>query len=139
MSNLQVPAGHATTPPATSDEPAPQPRIARQPSLLNIFRPRRSGGEGTDAARPTSMFSFRSAADGGETRAAADKRKTKTASEDEVRRALEATVQAEEKREEERKAREEKAERLDDARVEREETGGWSVLKKLVLKKNTEE
>ncbi|KAF8596736.1 hypothetical protein BDV93DRAFT_610707 [Ceratobasidium sp. AG-I] len=139
MSNLQVPGGHATTPPATSDEPVPQTRVTRQPSLLNIFRPRRSGGEGTDAARPTSVFSFKTAADGGETRAAVDARKSKTVSEDEVRRALEAAVQAEEKKEEERKAREERAERLDDARVEQEETGGWSVLKKLVLKRNTEE
>jgi hypothetical protein len=139
MKNLHTSDPHtAATLPATLGEPSAQPRIARQPSLLSVFRPQRSGGEGTDAVRTASIFSFKSAADGGETKASADKRKSKAMPAEDIRRALDAAVQAEEQRDEARKARDEEEEKRVDERVEQEETGGWSVLKKLVLKRNTE-
>lgn len=115
-----------------------QPRIQRQPSLLSALRLGR-GGEDIDTARPGSEFSYRTAADGGESRQNSDKRKTRALPSEDVRKALEATVLAEEEAERERKAREEQAEKLDDARVEQEETGGWTLVKRLVLKRNTEE
>jgi hypothetical protein len=139
MKTLHTPTPHnAATPPATLGETSAQSRIARQPSLLSVFRPRRSGGEGTDAVRPGSMFSFKSAADGGDTKASADRRKSRAMPAEDIRKALDAAIQAEEERDEARKARDEQEEKRADERVEQEETGGWNVLKKLVLKRNTE-
>ena len=145
MKNLQTPASTApqiiTTPvsPTQAGDSSTHPRVRRQTSLLSALRARRSGGEGTDAARPASIFSYRTAADGGENRQNSDRRKTRAPPPEDVRKALEATVLAEERAEAERKQKEEHAEKLDDARVEQEESGGWSLVKKLVLKRNTDE
>ncbi|GAB1518531.1 hypothetical protein RhiTH_001591 [Rhizoctonia solani] len=114
-----------------------QPRIQRQPSLLSALRFGR-GGEDTDTAKPGSLFSYKTAADGGESRQNSDKRKTRILAPEDLRKALDATVLAEEEAERAQKAREEQAEKLDDARVEQEESGGWSLVKKLVLKRNAE-
>ncbi|KAJ1306523.1 hypothetical protein OPQ81_007524 [Rhizoctonia solani] len=115
-----------------------QPRIQRQPSLLSALRFGR-GDEETDTAKPGSVFSYKTAADGGESRQNSDKRKTRILPPEDIRKALDATVLAEEEAERARKAREEQAEKLDDARVEQGESGGWSLVKKLVLKRNIEQ
>ncbi|CAE6538042.1 unnamed protein product [Rhizoctonia solani] len=112
-----------------------EPRIHRQPSLLSALR----FGRGAEGARPGSISSYKTAADGGESRQNSDKRKTKILPPEDIRKALDATVLAEEEAEKARKAREEQAEKLDDARVEQGESGGWSMVKKLVLKRNTEQ
>ncbi|CAE6516283.1 unnamed protein product [Rhizoctonia solani] len=115
-----------------------QPKIQRQPSLLSVLRFGRRA-EGTDTARPVSVSSYKTAADGGESRQNSDRRKARILPPEHVRKELEATVLAEEEAEKMRKAKEEQAEKLDDARVEQGESGGWSLVKKLVLKRNTEE
>ncbi|CAE6500165.1 unnamed protein product [Rhizoctonia solani] len=128
----------ATSSAAATGATLAQPRIQRQPSLLSALRFGR-GGEDGNTARVGSVFSYKTAADGGEGRPNLDKRKTRILPPEDVRKALDATVQAEEEAERARKAREEQAEKLDDARVEQEESGGWSLVKKLVLKRNTEQ
>ncbi|KAH7335584.1 hypothetical protein B0J17DRAFT_670686 [Rhizoctonia solani] len=139
MRNLQgVPdESIATSSLAPTSATLRQSRIQRQPSFLSTLRLGR-GGEGTDVVKPGSVFSSKSAVDGGESRQNSDKRKTRILSPD-VRKALDATVLAEEEAEKARKAKEEQAEKLDDARVEQGESGGWSLVKKLVLKRNPEQ
>ncbi|KAG8732546.1 hypothetical protein FRC11_012747, partial [Ceratobasidium sp. 423] len=128
----------ATTSRAATGATLAQPRIQRQPSLLSALRFGR-GDEDTDTAKPSSVLSYKTAADGGESRQNSDKRRARILPPEDVRKALDATVLAEEEAEKARKAREEQAEKLDDVRVEQEESGGWSLVKKLVLKRNTEQ
>ncbi|KAG8746196.1 hypothetical protein FRC10_005712 [Ceratobasidium sp. 414] len=137
MANLEAPGRHhpATTLPLTSGETSAQSG-ARRPSLLSLFRPRRASGSGADAPRPVSMFSSSSATEGGG--AKSDKRRGRLLPAEDVRKALDATVQAEEKRHQEQQAKNEQAEDREDERVENEETNGWNVLKRLVFKRNTE-
>ncbi|CCO29091.1 hypothetical protein BN14_03093 [Rhizoctonia solani AG-1 IB] len=136
MKTLQtIPDDPATT--SSIGATLAQPRIQRQPSLLSALRFGRSV-EDTDTARPGSLFSYKTAADGGESRQNSDKRKTRILAAEDLRKALDATVMAEEEAEKAQKAKEEQAEKLDDARVEQEESGGWSLVKKLVLKRNAE-
>ncbi|CAE6413902.1 unnamed protein product [Rhizoctonia solani] len=136
MKTLQaVPDEPATT--SSMSATLTQPQVKRQPSLLSALR-LGHGGDDTDTARPGSLFSYKTAADGGESRQNSDRRKTRILATEDLRKALDATVLAEEEAEKAQKAKEEQAEKLDDARVEQEESGGWSLVKKLVLKRNVE-
>ncbi|KAG9124864.1 hypothetical protein FRC07_009950 [Ceratobasidium sp. 392] len=136
MTNLRAPDPHhpSNTLPTTLGETSEQGRSARRPSLLSVFRPNR-GGEGA-APRPTSIYSANSAAEGNEPRA--ERRKGKIMPAEEIRRALDETVQAEEKKHQEQREKQDKEESFEDKRVENEEVHGWNVLKKLVFKPNTE-
>ncbi|KAG8682198.1 hypothetical protein FRC08_015129, partial [Ceratobasidium sp. 394] len=138
MTSMQAPGHHqpANTLPPTLGEPSTQDGAARRPSLLSVFRPRRTSGSVSSAPRPVSTFSSNSAAEGGESKS--DKRKGKIMPAKDVRKALDATVQAEEKKHQEQQAKNEQEEDREDKRVENEETNGWSILKKLVFKRNTE-
>ncbi|KAG8784679.1 hypothetical protein FRC12_018398 [Ceratobasidium sp. 428] len=141
MTNLQAPKSQhpSHTLPTTLGETSAQGR-GRQPSLLSVFRPQRGRGEGTneppESARPVSMYSTNTATDTGEPRA--ERRKGRIMPAEEIRRALDAAVDAEETRHKAQNSKAEEEEKLDDQRVENEEVNGWNVLKKLVFKRNTE-
>ncbi|CUA77112.1 CSC1-like protein HYP1 [Rhizoctonia solani] len=140
MKPLQTVSGGtiATSSMAATGATLAQPRIQRQPSLLSALRFGR-GAESPNVGGPGSIYSYKTAADGGDSRQNSDKRKTRILPPEDIRKALDATVLAEEEAEKMRKAKEEQAEKLDDARVEQGESGGWSLVKKLVLKRNTEQ
>ncbi|KAG8725546.1 hypothetical protein FRC09_011273 [Ceratobasidium sp. 395] len=139
MTNLQAPRPHHSphTLPVTLGEASAQGRGRRQ-SLLSVFHPQRGGGasEAPDSARPVSIYSTNTATEGGEPRA--ERRKGRVMPAEEVRRALDAAVDAEETRHRAQNSKAEEEEKLDDQRVENEEVNGWNILKNLVFKRNTE-
>ncbi|QRV88635.1 tranport-associated late exocytosis protein [Ceratobasidium sp. AG-Ba] len=148
MTNLQIPT-HAhpqqahTLPAALGETSAQGPVRGRQASLLSAFRSRRrseaeDGADPPASARPVSMFSFNSGAEGAPGESRTERRRGRILPADDVRKALDDTVAAEEQKHEDQLKADEDAEDREDKRVENEETKGWGVLKRLVFKKQTE-